>query len=775
MQRLRHTLVATIIAAALLVLAASAAGTMTPPGRLPQPSPDGLLARLLGPGHHPPGKPFKPGSFPSIPVGTSPVGIAVDTAQHTLYVANPQDNTVSVIDSSSCTAIRTSGCGQTSSPTVTLGSFPLFPVLDEQNHTVYVDNLFDNTISMIDTATCNASTTSGCAGTPPTFSVGSFPSNPAIDLATNTIYVPNNGDGTVSVINGNTCNAGITSGCAQIRTITAGPAPTAAAVNQTTDTVYVPDSSNGTVSVINGATCNSSNTSGCSQTPTTISGVGINLSAVVVDEASDTVYVTGGPGGGDQNLGTVALIDGGTCNGTDDSGCGQTLQTTPVGSGPIWVTENPATRTVYVLNQEDSDLSVLDAASCNAATTSGCLTVPPALAMGFSGGMVEVDQTTDTVYATSQGTNSVSVLDGAHCNAAHTEGCTRFAPTTTVGTGPQGMAVDQSTNTVYVGNRTDDNLSVIDASKCNATKGSDCGTAWPTVATDAWPHALAFNDRSGTVYTANVGANFNGPYTVSVVDGASCNAKVQSGCARSPATVNVGSVPLALAVNEATDTIYVANLLDGTVSVINGATCNGTDHSGCGQTPPTITVGPGPWAIAVDESTDTIYVANNFTDTVSVIDGATCNGAVHSGCGQTPATITVGNAPLGAAVDQQAHTLYVESLDGTVSFVDTRACNAGHTSGCGQTPPTTTVGDFPFGMTIDQATDDVYVTSRVESDVWVLDGHACNADHSNGCRPTTIPARMGGFGSDPVIDQAAHTVYVPNNGDGNVSFFRLAH
>jgi len=236
--------------------------------------------------------------------------------------------------------------------------------------------------------------------------------------------------------------------------------------------------------------------------------------------------------------------------------------------------------------------------------------------------------------------------------------------------------------------------------------------------------------------------------------------------------VAVGGNPTGIVVNPRTHTVYVANGTDGTISVIDSATCNDFRAGGCRQAPPTISAAG---LFAVDTVTDTIYAANGNDNTVSVVDGATCNGAVHSGCGQTPATITVGNAPLGAAVDQQAHTLYVESLDGTVSFVDTRACNAGHTSGCGQTPPTTTVGDFPFGMTIDQATDDVYVTSRVESDVWVLDGHACNADHSNGCRPTTIPARMGGFGSDPVIDQAAHTVYVPNNGDGNVSFFRLAH
>jgi DNA-binding beta-propeller fold protein YncE len=700
------------------------------------------------------------------------VGIAIDAAQHTIYVANPQDNTVSVVDSSSCTAIRTSGCGQ-ASPTVPLGNFPLFPVLDAQTHTVYIDNGFENTVSMIDTDSCNAGNTSGCSAAPPTVTVGNGPGNPAIDLATNTIYVNNFSDGTVSVINGNTCNAGDTAGCAQTHTIPVGPAPAAVAVDQTTDTVYVPDMSNGTVSVIRGATCNSVDTSGCGQTPATISGVGINLSAVAIDEKSDTVYVSGGPTGSDQNLGSVALIDGATCNGANHSGCDQTPQTTPVGSNPIWVTEDPATDTVYVLNQEDSDLSVIDAATCNAATTDGCVAVPPALTMGFIGGTVEVDQTTNTIYATSQATNSVSVLDGAHCNAHHTEGCARSARATTVGTAPQGMAVDQSTNTVYAGNRTDDDLSVIDTTKCNAGEGSACGAAWPTVATGVWPQAVAFDGRTDTAYTANVGENFNGGDTVSAIDGASCNSRAQSGCGKSPADVTVGNIPFALGVDEATNTIYVANIADGTVSVINGATCNGTDHSGCGQTPPAITVGPGPAAIAVDDSTDTIYVANNWTDTVSVINGATCNGVVHYGCSQTPATITVGNAPLATAVDQRTHTLYVETSAGAVSFVDTTACNADHTSGCTQTPPTVAVDGFTFGIAIDQATDDVYVPSVRDSSVYILAGADCNAGNSTGCKPRAVPARMGGFGGNVVIDQAAHTFYVPDNGDGNVSYFRL--
>jgi hypothetical protein len=57
----------------------------------------------------------------------------------------------------------------------------------------------------------------------------------------------------------------------------------------------------------------------------------------------------------------------------------------------------------------------------------------------------------------------------------------------------------------------------------------------------------------------------------------------------------------------------VTNLQDTSVSVINGAACNGSDHNGCGQTPAEDAVGNYPAAIAVD----TAYVSN--LNTVSVI------------------------------------------------------------------------------------------------------------------------------------------------------------
>jgi len=78
-------------------------------------------------------------------------------------------------------------------------------------------------------------------------------------------------------------------------------------------------------------------------------------------------------------------------------------------------------------------------------------------------------------------------------------------------------------------------------------------------------------------------------------------------------TVRVGDQPSAVAVNLATNKIYVSNAADGTVTVIDGAS---------GATVPVV-VGDGPGAIGINPVTNRIYVAHPASGTVTVIDGAT--------------------------------------------------------------------------------------------------------------------------------------------------------
>jgi YVTN family beta-propeller protein len=74
----------------------------------------------------------------------------------------------------------------------------------------------------------------------------------------------------------------------------------------------------------------------------------------------------------------------------------------------------------------------------------------------------------------------------------------------------------------------------------------------------------------------------------------------------------------------------------------------------------TISVGVGPEGVAVNEKTNRIYVANNYSDIVSVIDGAT----------HAITTLPVGSSPFGVAVNEKTIRIYVANVtSNTVSVI----------------------------------------------------------------------------------------------------------
>ena len=85
---------------------------------------------------------------------------------------------------------------------------------------------------------------------------------------------------------------------------------------------------------------------------------------------------------------------------------------------------------------------------------------------------------------------------------------------------------------------------------------------------------------------------------------------VAASCFRVSATIHVAPEPFGVAVNLATNTIYVTNGNQNTVSVINGQTNKITA---------TFPGGGSPDVAAVNPRTDTLYVTNLPGGTVSVI------------------------------------------------------------------------------------------------------------------------------------------------------------
>jgi DNA-binding beta-propeller fold protein YncE len=421
------------------------------------------------------------------------------------------------------------------------------------------------------------------------------------------------------------------------------------------------------VSVINGATCNATVTTGCGQRPP-VALTGANPGSAAVDQATNTAYV---PALGDN---AVAVINGATCNANFTTGCGQTTPSTPAGVNAFSITIDQATHTAYVGDSGGNEgfpftISVTNTATCNGTHTSGCGHTPAAIPMKGNPYGLAADQATDTLYATNITTASgqpgrtVWVINGARCNASHTTGCTKPPTAVTVGRFPAGAATNQATDTIYVANSGGTSVSVINGATCNAKITSGCARTPPAVHLKKAPWAIAVDQTTDTIYALSPGT----PGIVSVINGATCNSTVTAGCDQTPPTITVGNsnVVAGLAVNQATDTIYAVNTIDNTVSVINGATCNRKITSGCGQTPARVAVGrQGFGFAAVDSTNDLIYVSNSLDDTVSVINGATCNANNTSGCKRTPPAVTAGPDPAGLAFDPSGHTLYAAGNGG---------------------------------------------------------------------------------------------------------------
>jgi YVTN family beta-propeller protein len=200
--------------------------------------------------------------------------------------------------------------------------------------------------------------------------------------------------------------------------------------------------------------------------------------------------------------------------------------------------------------------------------------------------------------------------------------------------------------------------------------------------------SVAVNPATNRIYVTNP------PSAVSVIDGAT---NLVAG------TVAVGDYPVGVAVNPATNRIYVTNLNGRTVSVIDGAS---------NAIAATIPVGAGPMGVAVNPGTDRIYVTHGLG--VSVIDGGT-NTVV--------ATVPLGFS-LGVAVNPATNLIYVASselvshMDGMpwsesikrVSVID------GATNSVVATVPV----DWSVGVAVNPATNLIYVANA--DGVSVIDG-----------------------------------------------------
>jgi YVTN family beta-propeller protein len=201
-----------------------------------------------------------------------------------------------------------------------------------------------------------------------------------------------------------------------------------------------------------------------------------------------------------------------------------------------------------------------------------------------------------------------------------------------------------------------------------------------------------------------------------------------------PLTVTVGAGPWGVALHPDGTHAYVTNRKDNTLSVIDAATWTEIDA---------VPVGDLPLGVIVDPRGLTIFVASYNDDRITLIDAATRTimGAWNAGAG-----------PTGLAFDRSGTRLYVTNFaDDTLSVLDPRT---------GRTVATIPVGRQPLGIAVDETRLTAYVTNFASNDVSVV-GLRSNTVL------TTIPVGDKPFGVG--ASGTAGLAYVANAGGDTVS------
>jgi YVTN family beta-propeller protein len=261
---------------------------------------------------------------------------------------------------------------------------------------------------------------------------------------------------------------------------------------------------------------------------------------------------------------------------------GYLTKVTLPGSEVVNAAVNPLTDMIYVPSISNSEIITVDGSTGRVFST---------YAVGTRSGKCAVNTATGIVYVTLPYLNqALAVNENTGVSSAVSLSPIGGAPVVA----PYGIAVNSTTNKIYVAGMFDDSLNVIDG-----TTNSVVATL--TLGTD--PLDIAVNPTTNMVYVANNGGGV-AVGTLSVINGAT-NSIV--------ATLPMGLYTSGVAVNTATNKVYVCNVYANSIMVVDGAT---------NTVSATLTVNGYLQGIAVNSVTNKVYVADSLNHQIVVIDGA---------------------------------------------------------------------------------------------------------------------------------------------------------
>lgn len=158
----------------------------------------------------------------------------------------------------------------------------------------------------------------------------------------------------------------------------------------------------------------------------------------------------------------------------------------------------------------------------------------------------------------------------------------------------------------------------------------------------------------------------------------------------------VGSYPIGIGINSVTNKLYVANQFSNSISVIDGNTDIIEN---------TIQVDNFPYDLEVNPFNNRIYITNRGSNTVSVIDGST---------NQKLSNIDVGDSPVGLSINPSLNLVYVTNINSrSLSVID---------SIDNKVTATIKLNEFIYGVAVNPLTNKVYVSNLLNNTLSVIDG-----------------------------------------------------
>ena len=273
----------------------------------------------------------------------------MNPATNRVYVANPGDGSVTVIDGASDTVIAS----------VKTGSYPQAIAVNPETNRIYVANNYGHSVTVLDGATHAATTVR----------VGQGPRGIVANPITNKIYTANYGSKDATEIDG------ATNAAASVPT---GKHPWVIALDSRGNRVYVVNEDSSSISIVDGAGRNVRNVT-----------VGEIPFAVAVNPVTTRVY------GLTYAANTMAVIDG---------AAGIVIKTVPLPTHPSAIAVNAKTNRIYIANQTAASVLEVDGVTNQIIGTVKTGSLPYAMA---------VDSTANQVYTANYNDASVTIIEGS--------------------------------------------------------------------------------------------------------------------------------------------------------------------------------------------------------------------------------------------------------------------------------------------------------------------------------------------------------------------------